>query len=45
VGGTDFSKISEISSAIMVAVEKKSGKNIPDVETIQDCVEETLIKQ
>jgi hypothetical protein len=27
------------------SIENKSGKNIPDVETIQDCVEETLIKQ
>lgn len=45
VWGTDFSKISEISSAIVQSIENKSGKNIPDVETIQDCVEETLIKQ
>lgn len=45
VWGTDFSKISDISKAIIEAVEKKSGKNIPEVETIQDCVEETLIKQ
>ncbi|MCK9466787.1 MAG: ribonucleoside triphosphate reductase [Candidatus Absconditabacterales bacterium] len=45
VGGTDFSKIGDISEAIVELIEKKSGKNIPDVETIQDSVEEILIKQ
>jgi len=45
VWGTDFSKIGDISEAIVELIEKKSGKNIPDVETIQDSVEEILIKQ
>jgi len=45
VWGKDFSKISDISNAVVKLVEKKSGKNIPDVETIQDSVEEVLIKQ
>jgi anaerobic ribonucleoside-triphosphate reductase len=48
VGGKDFSKITDIAKAVIGAVEirtKKSGDNIPDVETIQDCVQETLIKE
>lgn len=42
---TNFSKISDIANSIIFAVEHKVGKNLPDVETIQDCVQETLIKQ
>lgn len=45
VWGKDFSKIEDLSKNIVELVEKKSGTNIPDVETIQDSVEETLIKQ
>ncbi|HPC34187.1 MAG TPA: ribonucleoside triphosphate reductase [Candidatus Absconditabacterales bacterium] len=45
VGGKDFSKIEDLSKNIVKLVEKKSGKNIPDVEMIQDSVEETLIKE
>ena len=45
VGWKDFSKITDIASAIISSVEVKSGKDIPDVEVIQDTVEDVLIKQ
>ena len=45
VGWTDFSKITDIAQEIVIAVEAKSSNSIPDVETIQDCVSEVLIKQ
>lgn len=44
VGGSDFSHIEEMVSRVADLVEAKVGKNIPDVETIQDTVEEVLIK-
>ena len=44
VGGSDFSKISDIANAASDLVEKKSWKNIPEVEIIQDSVEDVLIK-
>jgi len=45
VGGTDFSQITNIVEKIIAIITKKSGKNIPDVEMIQDVVEEVLIKE
>ncbi|HRX63947.1 MAG TPA: ribonucleoside triphosphate reductase [Candidatus Absconditabacterales bacterium] len=45
VGGSDFSKIADIVDEVVSIVEKKTGKNIPDVESIQDAVEEVLIKK
>jgi len=44
VGGTDFSQVHEMAKAVGNEVERKIGKNIPDVETIQDAVEQILIK-
>ena len=44
VDGTDFSQVHEMAKAVGNEVERKIGKNIPDVETIQDAVEQILIK-
>lgn len=45
VGGEDFSRIAEMTDKAIGATELKIGGSIPDVETIQDCVEEMLIKE
>ena len=45
VGWNDFSKIGGIVDMVISLVESKNGKNIPGVESIQDSVEETLIKE
>ena len=41
----DFSKISYMTDKILTLVESKVENNIPDIETIQDCVETVLIKE
>lgn len=43
--GTDFTGVSSLAKKVMKEVEKKVGKEIPDVEAIQDMVEQTLIKE
>jgi len=43
VGGEDFSQVPDMIDRVMVLVEEKS-EGIPDVEMIQDAVEEILIK-
>jgi len=45
VGGTDFSQVSEMAKKVGDEVEQKIGKDIPDVEVIQDAVEQVLIKE
>lgn len=45
VWGSDFSKISDVTELAMTLVEEKIWNNIPDVETIQDAVEQALIKE
>jgi ribonucleoside-triphosphate reductase len=45
VGGTDFSQVSEMAKKVGDEVERKIGHDIPDVETIQDAVEQILIKE
>ena len=45
VGGTDFSGVSKLTKAVNKEIEKKFGKKIPDVEAIQDMVEQVLIKE
>ncbi|MDD3262375.1 MAG: ribonucleoside triphosphate reductase [Candidatus Absconditabacteria bacterium] len=45
VGGTDFSKVSAITDKVIESVIAKIGNEIPDVEIIQDAVEQTLIKE
>lgn len=45
VGGTDFSRVSEMTDKILELAESASKGGIPDVETVQDCVEKILIKE
>lgn len=45
VGGKDFSQISTMVDSVADIIEEKVGKNIPEVEMIQDTVEEVLIKE
>lgn len=45
VGGQDFSKIGEMTDKVTDEVVKKVGKNIPEVEDVQDCIEYVLIKE
>lgn len=44
VDGTDFSHVPLIGNQIISIVEERVGANIPDIESIQDVVEEVLIK-
>lgn len=41
----DFSKIPAITNLVISLIEAKIGNNIPDVEIIQDIIEDTLIKE
>ncbi|HBA45306.1 TPA: hypothetical protein DEG21_01105 [Patescibacteria group bacterium] len=43
-GGSNFSEVVSLVDQIIERIEKVSGKLIPDIETIQDKVEEVLIK-
>ncbi len=45
VGGTDFSRLSEMTDKVVALAESSAGGSIPDVETVQDCVEKILIKE
>lgn len=45
VWGTDFSTVIPMAEKVVVLLESKVGKDVPDVETIQDAVEEILIKE
>jgi ribonucleoside-triphosphate reductase len=45
VGETDFSYVSDLVSQVTQEVETRIGKEIPDVETIQDSVEHVLIRE
>lgn len=46
VGGTDFSRLLSITNQIIVRIEEKVGSaTLPDIEMIQDTVEEVLIKE
>jgi len=44
-GGADFSKIKEMVDVVIEQIDTKSEGNSPDVETIQDIIEEVLIKE
>lgn len=44
VGGNDFSEISTLTDRVIERVKETSKKTIPSIETIQDAVEEALIK-
>ena len=45
VGETDFSNVGVLAQKVSKAIEKKVGKEIPDVEIIQDMIEQVLIKE
>ena len=45
VGGTDFSEVSNLAKKASDEVEKKIDKDIPNVEIIQDMVEQILVKE
>jgi len=45
VGGTDFKEVSTLAKKVGKELEKKVGKEIPDVESIQDIVEQVLVKE
>lgn len=45
VGGTDFTQVSSLANKIGKEIEKKVNKEIPDVEIVQDIVEQVLIKE
>lgn len=40
----DFSEIPKLTKRVLKLLNEKVGENIPNVEQIQDCVEEVLIK-
>ena len=44
-GATDFSDVPSLAKKVAKDVEKKAGNEIPDVEMIQDAVEEVLIRE
>lgn len=43
-GGNDFSQVSEMTNQAILKVESLSVGNIPTIETIQDAIEEAIIK-
>ena len=45
VGGTDFKEVANLAKKVSKEVEKKVGKEIPNVEAIQDTVEQILVKE
>ena len=45
VGGTDFTETANLAKKVCAEVENKVGKEIPNVEAIQDVVEQVLVKE
>lgn len=45
VGGTDFKDVASLAKKVGKEIERKVGKEIPNVEAIQDTVEEILVKE
>lgn len=45
VGGTDFKEVPNLAKKVVKEVEKKTDKDIPNVEVIQDTVEQILVKE
>lgn len=45
VGGTDFKDVPSLAKKVSKEVEKKAGKEIPNIEMIQDMVEQVLVKE
>ncbi|EKD30357.1 MAG: hypothetical protein ACD_78C00079G0005 [uncultured bacterium (gcode 4)] len=44
VGGTDFSRVPSFVDQVIMHTEEKIGSGIPNIEFVQDIVEEVLIK-
>lgn len=45
VGGTDFKDVPILAKKVSKEVERKVGKEIPDIEVIQNAVEQVLVKE
>jgi len=45
VGGEDFSTVNSMTDAVIEVLIEKSGNEIPDVESIQNAIEQILIKE
>ena len=45
VGETDLSQVQDLTKKVVEEVEAKIGKEIPDVETVQDVVESVLVEK
>ena len=45
VNGTNFDNIPYITNDIIYAIENKINNELPDIELIQDTIEEILIKE
>lgn len=45
VGGTDFTEVPSLAKKVSKEIEKKIGKEIPNIEAIQDTVEQVLVKE
>jgi len=45
VGGSDFQEVPTLAQKVLDEIELKAGKEIPNVEAIQDMVEHTLVKE
>lgn len=44
VGGKNFSHISVLTDSVIENLKSKMSTDLPDVEIVQDAIEETLIK-
>lgn len=44
VGGEDFSRVTHLTDEVIERAKEKTGSDLPNVEMIQDAVEEILIK-
>ena len=44
-GGTDYSQVSRITDRVIEKVEQNTSETIPSIESIQDAIEEMLIKE
>lgn len=45
IGATEFNDVPSLANKVSKEVEKKIGNEIPDIEVIQDTIEEVLIRE
>jgi ribonucleoside-triphosphate reductase len=45
VGGEDFSQLEDLTDKVVSTIEEEIGNSMPDIEFIQDKVEQVLIKE